>query len=44
VVAGTTTKELMAGMGHSTPAMAIRDQHVMEGRDASSLRALDRLI
>jgi len=32
VVAGATTKELMARMGHPTAAMAIR-QHVMDGRD-----------
>ena len=44
VVAGATTKELMARMGHSTPAMAIRYQHVMEGRDAFIASALDRLI
>ena len=34
----------MARMGHSTPAMAIRYQHVMEGRDAIIASALDRLI
>jgi len=31
-------------MGHSTPAMVIRHQHVMEGRDAFIASALDRLI
>jgi len=44
VVAGATTMELMARMGHSTLAMAIRHQHVMEGRDAFIASALDRLI
>jgi integrase len=44
VVAGATTRELMARMGHATPAMAIRYQHVMEGRDAIIASVLDRLI
>src|SRR6266540_1982312 len=44
VVAGATTKELMARMGHSPPDMAIRYQHIMEGRDAIIAAALDRLI
>jgi hypothetical protein len=44
VVAGATTKELMARMGHSTPDMAIRYQHIMEGRDAIIAAGLDRLI
>ena len=44
VVAGATTKELMARMGHSTPAMTIRYQHVLDGRDAFIASALDRLI
>ena len=44
VVAGATTKELMARMGHSTPDMAIRYQHIMAGRDAIIAAGLDRLI
>jgi integrase len=44
VVAGATTKELMARMGHSTPDMAIRYQHIMQGRDAIIAAGLDRLI
>jgi hypothetical protein len=44
VVAGATTKELMARMGHSTPDMTIRYQHIMEGRDATIAAGLDRLI
>jgi integrase len=31
---GATTAELMHRLGHTTPAMAIRYQHVAEGRDA----------
>jgi Phage integrase family len=44
VVAGATTKELIARMGHSTPDMAIRYQHIMKGRDAIVAASLDRLI
>jgi hypothetical protein len=44
VVAGATTKELMARMGHSTPDMAIRYQHIIAGRDAIIAAGLDRLI
>jgi hypothetical protein len=35
---------VVARMGHSTPTMAIRYQHVMEGRDAFIASALHRLI
>ena len=31
--AGATLKELMARLGHTTPTMAMRYQHVAEGRD-----------
>jgi hypothetical protein len=31
-------------MGHSTPDVAIRYQHIMEGRDAIIAAGLDRLI
>jgi hypothetical protein len=33
-VAGGTLRELMGRLGHSTPGMAIRYQHIAEGRDA----------
>jgi integrase len=32
--AGATLKELMGRLGHSSPVMALRYQHVAEGRDA----------
>lgn len=38
--AGATTKELMARMGHSTPNMAMRYQHVADGRDAEIARRM----
>jgi hypothetical protein len=41
--AGATTKELMERMGHASPAVALRYQHVMRGRDAAVAAALDRL-
>jgi hypothetical protein len=44
VVAGATTKELMACVGHSTPDMAVRYQHIMQGCDAIIAAGLDRLI
>ncbi|WP_245551777.1 tyrosine-type recombinase/integrase [Gordonia hirsuta] len=33
--AGGTTKEIMARLGHTTPEMAMRYQHVAAGRDAA---------
>jgi integrase len=43
VTAGATTKELMERMGHASPSVALRYQHVMRGRDAAIADALDRL-
>ncbi len=40
---GATTKELMARMGHTSPAVALRYQHVMADRDAMIAAGLDRL-
>ena len=37
---GATLKELMQRLGHSTPTMALRYQHVAEGRDAAIARAM----
>jgi Phage integrase family len=44
VAAGTSTRELMVRMGHSSSAAALRYQHVMAGRDAAIAAALDELI
>ncbi|MEB3048991.1 site-specific integrase [Mycolicibacter sp. MYC123] len=41
--AGATTKELMLRIGHTTPAMALRYQHVAEGRDAAIADKLSAL-
>ena len=41
--AGATTRELMERLGHSTPAMALRYQHVMADRQTALTAALDRL-
>jgi integrase len=35
IAAGASTRELMARMGHSSSAAALRYQHVMAGRDAA---------
>jgi integrase len=40
---GATTAELMYRIGHTTPAMALRYQHVAEGRDAEIAERLSRL-
>lgn len=40
---GATTAELMHRLGHTTPAMALRYQHVAEGRDAEIAERLSRL-
>lgn len=40
---GATTAELMHRLGHTTPAMALRYQHVAEGRDAEIARRLSEL-
>ncbi|GFG66888.1 putative prophage phiRv2 integrase [Mycobacterium kubicae] len=40
---GATTAELMHRLGHTTPQMALRYQHVGEGRDAEIARRLSKL-
>jgi len=40
---GATTAELMHRLGHATPAMSLRYQHVAEGRDAEIAERLSRL-
>ncbi|ORA66072.1 site-specific integrase [Mycolicibacterium elephantis] len=39
---GATTAELMHRLGHTTPQMALRYQHVAEGRDAEIAEAMSR--
>jgi integrase len=41
---GATTAELMHRLGHTTPQMALRYQHVAEGRDAELAERLSKLI
>jgi integrase len=41
--AGATTKELMERMGHTSPAVALRYQHVMADRRGAIAAALDGL-
>ena len=41
--AGATTKELMGRMGHTSPAVALRYQHVMADRQVQLASALDDL-
>lgn len=40
---GATLAELMARLGHSTPAAALRYQHVAQGRDQAIARALSEI-
>jgi integrase len=40
---GSTTAELMHRLGHTTPQMALRYQHVAEGRDAEIAERLSKL-
>ncbi|TXI51716.1 MAG: site-specific integrase [Mycolicibacter arupensis] len=40
---GATTVELMHRLGHTTPQMALRYQHVAEGRDAQIAERLSKL-
>jgi integrase len=40
---GATTAELMHRLGHTTPQMALRYQHVAEGRDAAIAEAMSKL-
>jgi hypothetical protein len=44
IAAGASTRELMARMGHSSSAAALRYQHVLAGQDAAIAAALDELI
>ncbi|MGV0646721.1 site-specific integrase [Mycolicibacterium sp. XJ2546] len=39
---GATTAELMHRLGHTTPQMALRYQHVAEGRDAAIAEAMSK--
>jgi hypothetical protein len=39
--AGATTEELMERMGHTSPAIALRYQHVMADRQTALAIALD---
>jgi integrase len=41
---GANTRELMERMGHTSPAVALRYQHVMAGRDQAIAAALDELV
>jgi integrase len=41
---GATLAELMGRLGHSTPAMAIRYQHVAQDRDAEIARRLSEMV
>ncbi len=43
-IAGATTKELMARMGHSSPRAALIYQHATAERDGAIAEALDRLV
>ena len=42
--AGATLAELMGRLGHSTPAMAIRYQHIGQDRDAEIARRLSAMV
>jgi hypothetical protein len=44
IAAGASTRELMARMGHSSSAAALRYQHVLVGLDTAIAAALDELI
>jgi integrase len=41
--AGATTKELMERIGHTSPGVALRYQHIMADRQAALAGALDGL-
>jgi hypothetical protein len=43
VAAGRPARELMERIGHSSPAAALRYQHVMKDRDKAIAAGLDRL-
>ena len=44
LAAGANTRELMERMGHTSPTVALRYQHVMAGRDQAIAAALDELV
>jgi hypothetical protein len=44
LAAGANTRELMERMGHTSPAVALRYQHVMAGRDQAIAAALEELV
>jgi integrase len=44
LAAGANTRELMERMGHTSPQVALRYQHVMVGRDQAIAAALDALV
>ena len=44
LAAGANTRKLMERMGHASPAVALRYQHVMAGRDQAIAAALDELV
>jgi integrase len=44
LAAGANTRELMDRMGHTSPQVALRYQHVMAGRDQAIAAALDELV
>jgi integrase len=44
LAAGANTRELMERMGHTSPTVALRYQHVMAGRDQAIATALDELV
>jgi hypothetical protein len=44
LAAGANTRKLMVRMGHTSPAVALRYQHVMAGRDQAIAAALDELV
>jgi hypothetical protein len=43
-VSGATTRELMARVGHASPAAALRYQHATEDRDTALAQALSGLV
>jgi hypothetical protein len=44
LAAGANTRELMERISHTSPAVALRYQHVMAGRDQAIAAALDELV
>jgi hypothetical protein len=44
LAAGANNRELMERLGHTSPQVALRYQHVMAGRDQAIAAALDELV